>query len=162
MQYVVQLNGYSIHPQRTDQNHAEKGIHNEESQKYLVADHSGPILFMSHSHIHVNIMSSISSTLLAFQKKKNLHRSCGYTVNVALSLVHPTYMCSLSQPFKAYWLRDAPSLTFNNSTPCPHCIDGFCVDLRTNSDLCLVQSKLISFYNRDETCLLRGTDWVFK
>jgi hypothetical protein len=22
--------------------------------------------------------------------------------------------------------------------------------------------KLIGFYNRDEKCLLRGTDWVFK
>jgi hypothetical protein len=41
----------------------------------------------------------------------------------------------------------------------------FCVVyLRTNSDLChlYVQHKLIGFYNRDEKCLLRGTDWVFK
>ena len=34
--------------------------------------------------------------------------------------------------------------------------------LRTNSDLCHLQHKLIGFYNRDEKCLLRGTDWVFK
>jgi hypothetical protein len=33
---------------------------------------------------------------------------------------------------------------------------------RTNSDLCHLQHKLIRFYNRDEKCLLRGTDWVFK
>jgi hypothetical protein len=26
----------------------------------------------------------------------------------------------------------------------------------------LIQHKLIGFYNRDEKCLLRGTDWVFK
>ena len=38
----------------------------------------------------------------------------------------------------------------------------FCVDLRTNSDLCHLQHKLIGFYNRDEMCLQRGTDWVFK
>ena len=65
--------------------------------------------------------------------------------------------------FKAYWLRDAPTgLTFNNCTICPHCIYVFCIYLRTNSDLCHLQHKLIGFYNRDEKCLQRGTDWVFK
>jgi len=38
----------------------------------------------------------------------------------------------------------------------------FCIYLRTNSDLCQLQHKLIGFYNRDEKCLQRGTDWVFK
>ena len=38
----------------------------------------------------------------------------------------------------------------------------FCVYLRTNSDLCHLQHKLIGFYNWDEKCLQRGTDWVFK
>ena len=38
----------------------------------------------------------------------------------------------------------------------------FCIYLRTNSDLCHLQHKLIGFYNLDEKCLLRGTDWVFK
>jgi len=28
--------------------------------------------------------------------------------------------------------------------------------------LCHLQHKLIGFYNRDEKCLQRGTDWVFK
>jgi len=37
-----------------------------------------------------------------------------------------------------------------------------CVFLRTNSDLCHLHHKLIGFYNRDEKCLLRGTNWVFK
>ena len=36
----------------------------------------------------------------------------------------------------------------------------FCVDLRTNSDYCSIQHKLVGFYNRDGECLLRGTDWV--
>ena len=27
--------------------------------------------------------------------------------------------------------------------------------------LCHLQHKLIGFYNRDEKCLLRGTNWVF-
>ena len=38
----------------------------------------------------------------------------------------------------------------------------FCIYLITNSDLCHLQHKLIGFYNPDEKCLLRGTDWVFK
>ena len=37
-----------------------------------------------------------------------------------------------------------------------------CIYLRTNSDLCHLQHKLIGFYNRDEKCLQCGTDWVFK
>ena len=53
-------------------------------------------------------------------------------------------------------------LTFNNCTLCPHCIHVFCIYLRTNSDLCYLPHKLIGFYNGDEKCLLRGTDWVFK
>jgi len=66
-------------------------------------------------------------------------------------------------PFKAYWLRDAPTgIKFNNSTFCPSSIYVFCIYLRTNSDLCHLQHKLIGFYNRDEKCLQRGTDWVFK
>ena len=44
----------------------------------------------------------------------------------------------------------------------PTCIYVFCVYLRTNSDLCHLQHKLIGSYNQDEKCLLRGTDWVFK
>ena len=53
-------------------------------------------------------------------------------------------------------------LTFNNCTFCPHCIYVFCIYLRTNSNLCHLQCKLIGFYNRDEKCLLCGTKWVFK
>jgi len=64
---------------------------------------------------------------------------------------------------KAYWLRHATtSLTFNNCTLCPYYIDVFCIYLRTNGDSCNLQHKMIGFYNRDEKCLLRGTDWVFK
>ena len=65
--------------------------------------------------------------------------------------------------FKAYLSRDAPTiLTFNNCTLCPHYIYVFCIYLRTNSDLCLLQYKLVGFHNRDEKCLQRGTDWAFK
>ena len=43
-----------------------------------------------------------------------------------------------------------------------HCIYVFFVYLRTNSDLCHLQHKLIGFYNRDEKCLLRGKNRAFK
>ena len=39
---------------------------------------------------------------------------------------------------------------------CPHCIY-----LRTKSDLCHLQHKLIGYYNQYEKCLLRGTKWAF-
>ena len=45
--------------------------------------------------------------------------------------------------------------------PCPLYIYMF-IYLRTNSDLCHLHHKLVGFYNRDEKCLQRGTDWVFK
>jgi hypothetical protein len=65
--------------------------------------------------------------------------------------------------FKAYWLRhQTTGLAFKNFTFCPHCIYVFCIYLRTNSDLCHLQHKRIGFCNRDEKCLQRGTDWVFK
>jgi len=62
-------------------------------------------------------------------------------------------------PFKAYWLYDTlTGLTFNNRRLCPHCIYVFCIYLRTNSELCHLQHKLIGFYNLDEKRLQRGTD----
>jgi len=79
--------------------------------------------------------------------------SCGLTVTVftlATSVYH--FMCAC----------DAPTgLTFNKCMLCPHCIYVFCTYLRTNSDFCPIQHKLIGFYNRDEKCLLCGKDWVF-
>jgi hypothetical protein len=54
------------------------------------------------------------------------------------------------------------SLTFNNSTFCPHSVFMFCVDLRTNSHYFPIKHQLTGFYNRDGVCLLRGTDWSCK
>jgi hypothetical protein len=36
------------------------------------------------------------------------------------------------------------------------------VYLKTKSDLCHLQHKLIGFYKADEKCLQRGADWVFR
>ena len=46
-----------------------------------------------------------------------------------------------------------------NIAVCASSLNGY---LRTNSDLCHLQHKLIGFYNRVEKCLQRGTEWVFK
>ena len=35
----------------------------------------------------------------------------------------------------------------------------FCKDIRTDSDFCFIQHKLIGFYNHGRRCLLRGTNW---
>ena len=75
-----------------------------------------------------------------------LHTSYHISVNPILTL----------QSLLVTWCTN--SLTFNNCTLCPHCIYVFCIYLRTNSDLCHLQHKLIGFYNRDEKCLQRGTD----
>ena len=70
---------------------------------------------------------------------------------------------SLNKAVCASSLKGPPiGLSFNNCTLCPHCIYVFCIYLRTNNDLCHLQHKLIGFYNRDEKCLQRGTDWVFR
>ena len=59
--------------------------------------------------------------------------------------------------FSAYPDGSQSQLTFNCRL-CPHCIYVFCIYLRTNGDLCHIHHKLIGFYNRDEKCLLRGTN----
>jgi len=77
-----------------------------------------------------------------------------------------TNFCKIKLNFKSLpvtWCTN--SLTFNNCMLCFRgliCIYMFCIYLRTKSDLCHLQHKLIGFYNRDEKCLQRGTDWVFK
>jgi len=57
-------------------------------------------------------------------------------------------------PFKAYWLCVAPtSLTFKNSTLCPHCIYVCAVFIWKQTATCATYSyyKLTGFYNRDES-----------
>jgi hypothetical protein len=89
-------------------------------------------------------------------------------VLLCTNLIHAAKYCPqcalpLINLLKAYCLRNAPTglRIFKNRVFCPHCIYAFCIYLRTNSDLCHLQHKLIGFYNRDEKCLQRGTDWVF-
>jgi len=72
----------------------------------------------------------------------------GYLIN----LLKPTGYVMHHQ-FNIQQLYALPTLYF---------IYVFRIYLRTNSDFCHLQHKLISFYNRDEKCLQRGTEWVFK
>jgi hypothetical protein len=44
----------------------------------------------------------------------------------------------------------------------PHCVFVFFIHLRTNSDFCPIKRQMIGFYNRNEKCLQRGTDWEYK
>jgi len=104
--------------------------------------------------------SDTSATSLSPEKK--CVRPAKHTASLAVQLLEDKKHDSWTQPFKAYWLHDATSLTFNNCTLCPHCFYEFCIHLETYTDLCHLHHKLIGFYNRDEKCLLRGMNWVFK
>jgi len=64
--------------------------------------------------------------------------------------------------FQSLLLASTNRFKTSELTFCPHCICLFCIYLRTNSDVCPIWHKLIGFYNRDEKCLLRGTNWGFK
>jgi hypothetical protein len=46
-----------------------------------------------------------------------------------------------------------------NKAVCALPLNGY---LRTNSEFFHLEHKLIGFYSRDEKCLQRGADWVFK
>jgi len=74
-----------------------------------------------------------------------------YFSNNKFNLINPTGYV-MHQQFNIQQLYALPTLHL--------CV--LCIYLRTNSDLCHLQHKLIGFYNRDEKCLQRGTNWVFK
>ena len=94
--------------------------------------------------------SSVGITMSGIKKKKK---------SKTYSSILIVFISRALKPFKAYWLHDTPTgLTFNNCVLFP----PFIYVLRTNSDMCHLQHKLIGFYNRDEKGLQRGTDWAFK
>jgi len=118
--------------------------------------------FLTQRNPNMEIKLFLSSSI---KIKIILHHTQAYSVRTSqgtqrVSIIKITYEYLI---FKACWLRDTPtSLTFNNRTLCPLCIDAFCIYLRSNSDLCPTQHKLIGFYNQDEKCLLRYKNWFFK
>jgi hypothetical protein len=79
-----------------------------------------------------------------------LFAGCPRTLVEVLNLLKPTGYV-IHHQFNIQQLYALPTLYL--------CV---CIYLKTNSDLCHLQHKLIGFYNRDEKSLQRGTDWVFK
>ena len=71
------------------------------------------------------------------------------------SILRYTYMVFFSLLKPTGYVMQPTGLKLNNCTLFPHCINAFCIYLRTNSDLCHLQPKLIGFCNRDEKCLER-------
>ena len=49
-----------------------------------------------------------------------------------------------------------------NCTFCPHSVFMCFVWISEQTTIFPIQHKLTGFYNRDEVCILRGTDWIFK
>jgi hypothetical protein len=80
----------------------------------------------------------------------------------SLNLIELRYTLGLFNPLKPTGHVMHQQFNIQQLYFCPHCIYVFCIYLRTNSDLCHLQHKLIGFYNRDEKCLLSGMNWVFK
>jgi len=113
---------------------------------------------------------TICTTSITF----NICTLCPHCIYVFCSYLRTNSdLCHLQHKLIGFYSRDVTlyspvvticttSITFNNCRLCPHCIYVFCIYLRTNSDLCHLQHKLIGFYNPDEKCLQRGTNWVFK
>jgi hypothetical protein len=99
-------------------------------------------------HQHFNLLKP---TGYVMHQKFNLLKTTGYVMHQRCNFLKPTGYV-MHQQFNIKQLYFLPI----------HCIFMFCVYLWTNSDLCHLQHKLIGFYNQDEKCLLRGTDWVYK
>jgi hypothetical protein len=109
----------------------------------------------NHGGAHFSFLLDIISTIL------RMAAAC-FFFYYSIILTH-LHNLKLNWPFKAYWLRDSPTMhQFNNCLLCPHYIYVFCIYLRTDSDLCHFHRKLIGFYNRVEKCLQRGTNWASK
>ena len=89
---------------------------------------------------------------LCLEPRRNQKNDCGWKAKLTSALAFQSLLVTCC----------TSSLTFNNCRLCPHCIYVFFIYLRTNCDLCHLQHKLTGFYNRDEKCLLCGTNWVFK
>jgi hypothetical protein len=83
----------------------------------------------------------------------NLLKSTGHVMHQQfnINLLNPNVYL-MHQQFKIHQLYVLPTVY----------IYVFSIYLRTSSDLCHLQHKLIGLYNREEKCLLRGTNWVFK
>ena len=120
------------------------------------------------SYTGVRIQNTVTWALHSYRYVEN-SSSSHHGLQLGMKLSSSTVFNSFVSALCSFLTFQSPpvtwctnSLTFNNCTFCPHCIYVFCIYLRTNSELCHLQHKLSGLYNRDEKCLLRGTNWVFK
>jgi hypothetical protein len=97
-------------------------------------------------------LNLLKHTAHLLHQQFNLLKPTGYVMHQQFNILNPTGYV-IHQQFNIQQLYVLPPT---------HCIYVFCIYLRTNSDLLHLQYKQIDFYNRDEKCLLRGTNWVFK
>jgi hypothetical protein len=94
-------------------------------------------------------------------RNSGVRRFFSHYVSVLLNGNSRKNVQQLINPFKTMWLRTscATSRKTKNLYLLPtQCIYVFCVDLRTNSHYFPTQHGLFGFYNREGTCLLRGTN----
>ena len=123
------------------------------------------IFFSSFWSSSMNTLPEESQIRLYYTSQEELNGqnyACGIKFGSSYDLKITSRFPTLS-PFKnLISMRCTNSLTFNNCTLCPHCIYVFCIYLRTDSNLCHLQHKLVGFYSRDVKCLQRGTDWAYK
>jgi hypothetical protein len=106
--------------------------------------------FKNHSRNKLNI--TLASSKITKETFESFQATCTTTGRQGFQ----------SQPFKAFWLRVAPTGLKLYALLTMYHLNLFCILLRTNSDLCHLHHKLIGFYNRDGKCLQRGTNWGFK
>jgi len=92
---------------------------------------------------------SVEFSLCSVLKQPPYSRPLQFSILYSINLSKPTGYV-MHQQFNIQQLYALPTLYL--------CV----LYLSENSDLCHLQHKLIGFYNRDEKCLLHGTDWVFK
>ena len=121
------------------------------------------------SSLKVNIATSVRSANTVFMCFVFISEQIATCANYSINwLVFITEMKSVYSAVRIGSLNKAvcaSSVKVNIATTvrsATQCIYVFCIYLRTNSDLCHLQHKLIGFYIRDEKCLQRGTDWGFK
>ena len=101
---------------------------------------------VGNSNVPVNLLNP---TGYVMHQQFNLLKPTGHVMHQQFNLLKPSGHV-MHQQFNIQQLYVLPTLYL-------------CVSyLSENRQRLVLQHKLIGFYNRDEKCLLRGTNWVFK
>jgi len=99
-------------------------LNNEARATILAPETPGLWYFETEAGMHSNNGGMDVDNMVAETEYSYILRS--YTKN--LRVKNKLMEFYEAQPFKAYWIRDAPTgLIFKNCTFCPHCIFVFCI-----------------------------------